>query len=187
MTASFWFSYILVQAGHHLKSSVEMCDRIIMHLQISKGLPAVKLHTEHLTDVNDNWKKLHDFSRVFGAFMFFFSSLAWNKTNLKFFDFFSDRRNPVYLSCAEWSCADQGLYLYALNGLPLLPSFLHLHWSERQVTGTRWGDVIKTAPLFEVSAGGGEVVGREEELLCCSWTPPSSIFPSLKTVHLFLT
>lgn len=46
--------YILVQGNDHFKSSEQICDDIIMHVWISKDLPAVKLDTQHLNDVNGN-------------------------------------------------------------------------------------------------------------------------------------
>lgn len=144
--------------------------------------PAVKLDTEHLIDLNDNWTKRHDFfSKDFWAIPYFdfFFSLAWNKND------FSRLSVTVGTLCICPVLNDhaltKGLHLYSLKNLPLLPSspspaLIWDRWRERAK-----GDRSITAQLFEVSAGGGEAASRQEELLCCSWTPsrhtPIYLFP----------
>lgn len=179
----------MVQANDHFKS---VCDGIIMHLQISRSTSS---KTRHWTLDWRKWQlnKMHDFSKVFWAFTFFFFPRAWNNINLKFFDF---PRLSVTVGtlciCPVLNdhALTKGLHLYSLNNLPLPPSFpspalIWDRWREHaEAMRSRLPSCLKSVQVEERWPAE-----KKNDSFAAELHPDtaSSIFPSLKTVHRFLT
>lgn len=181
--------YILVQPT----TSNVVCKHVTWLLCTYRylDLPALQLDTEHFNDLNDNLNKMAWFSpKCFGKFHFLICFFSWPEIKW-LFQTFSDRRNPVYLSCAKWSRTDQRLASLQSQKSSSASIFSFTCTDLRQVTGTCWGRHDHNYPAVWSQCrwrrDGRQTRGITLLQLNSILTHAHLSFPSLKTAHLFLT